>query len=388
MLGDVFRFAHSLGIQTCVGTETPLWIPDEVREKLRKQGRDPDDPAILPRSAGGCSKRVRRLHPLDFFWMWSPERPLDVAKSEADFRMICEVTKEMKAPWGVAVCGWGWLAEQFVNYHKTLPEEMAFSCINDKLGFAPVTPEFGKLEDRPRWCIPWMEDDTAMTCPQLFAGRVRKDAADAKRLGCTGLFAEHWRTRPISPNLAMLARSGWVQEENVGQPADIVGNVGVVTDMQVYPKRSLPTEDFYADWCQAEFGPTVGPQAAKIFARIDGHLPRPACWALGGIYKCSAGPGIIADPDERPWETVVREYAFVDELAALSPQVVGAGRGSDSTTGWACSATSGRWANSVAPARSWTGPWHAPNWPRRRRRPPRLPPRSTPAGDSWPTGTN
>jgi hypothetical protein len=80
--------------------------------------------------------------------------------------------------------------------------------------------------------------------------------------------------------------------------------------------RYLASEDFYADWCRVQFGPEAAPAAAAIFARIDGHLPRPSDWVNG--------PGGIK-PDPRPWEQVAKDYAFVDELAAVRPVVRGAG---------------------------------------------------------------
>jgi hypothetical protein len=325
LFGEAFRFGRRLGVQVCIGTETPFWVPAGVRAKIQQQGRDPDDPAVLRELCRGMFERIQRSHPVDYFWVWTPERALDVDKTEADLRMVAEVARAQDPPVGVAVSGWGWLAHQFTNFDRTLPRQMAFSCINDHLGFAPVTPEFGQLQERVRWCIPWMEDDTAMTVPQLFAGRVRKDAADARRLGCTGLMGIHWRTKVLAPNLAMLAQSGWDRHDHAGKPFDIVGTEGTVTNPRVYPQRSLPTDDFYADWCQAQFGPEVASQTARIFSRMDGRLPRPACWAPGGQYGSAAGPGIVGDPDPRPWESVAREYAFVDELAALRPQVSGAG---------------------------------------------------------------
>jgi len=80
--------------------------------------------------------------------------------------------------------------------------------------------------------------------------------------------------------------------------------------------RFLPVGDFYADWALAQFGPEVAEPAAKIFNEIDGRLPRPTNWVNG--------PGGIA-PDGRPWDEVAREFAFVDDLAALRPQVRGPG---------------------------------------------------------------
>ena len=324
LFADSFGFARRLGVNVCVGTETPFWVPDEVRAKLQQQGRNPDDPAVLRELCRGMFARIQRSHPVDYFWLWTPERDLDPAKTEADLRMICEVAEAQNPPVKVAVSGWGWLAHQFTHFDKSLPKEIAFSCINDGLGFTPVTPEFGKLQGRARWCIPWMEDDTDLTAPQLFAGRVRQDAAVAKRLGCTGLMGIHWRTKVIAPNLAMLAHSGWFVDESAATLRDVIGSEGTVAP-RIHKLRSQPAEDFYEDWCQAQFGASVGPAAAKIFARIDGRLPRPACWALDGKYGSSAGPGIVGDADKRPWETVAKEYAFVDEFAALRPQVTGPG---------------------------------------------------------------
>jgi len=81
-------------------------------------------------------------------------------------------------------------------------------------------------------------------------------------------------------------------------------------------ERFLPCADFYADWAASQFGPEVGAKAAALFEKLDGRLPRTSEWVNG--------PGGIK-PDSRPWEEVGKEYGFVDELAALRPQVRGAG---------------------------------------------------------------
>jgi len=325
MYSDAFGFARRMGVKVCIGSETPYWVPDEVSFKLKEQGRDPDDPAILRELCRGMFTRIMKSHPVDYFWLWTPERPLDPGKTQSDLQMIHDVAKEMDLPIGIAACGWGWLAHQFAAFDKTLPKDICFSCINEKLGFAPVTAEFGKLKNREHWCIPWMEDDTDMIAPQLWVGRVCKDAADAKRLGCTGLMGIHWRTKIIAPNLAMLARCGWKINENAIALRDVIGSSGTVA-IRVHRQRSRTADDYYADFCRAEFGPAVASQAAIIFSRMDGQLPRPACWALNGAYGQSAGPGVIGDADRRSWENVVRhEYAFVDEFALGRQKVVGAG---------------------------------------------------------------
>jgi hypothetical protein len=305
-----------------------------------------------------------------------------------------------------------------------------------------------------------MEDDPGLTAPQLWAGRMRKDAVDSLSYGCTGLLGIHWRTRVLGPNVSALAAAAWDQsffhkpDATPARPRTPEGPVGglhaqfpsnpiagtqdaplyqsVRYDVRAYnldvpngvytvtlkfcepfykepgkrvfgvklqgkqvidrldlfakvgqnkaldyefkdvrvgdgrlaidfvhqvefpsiaaivvegpavrkikcggaaykdyradwppaaggaggPDRYLPTDDFYADWALAHFGPEAAPAAAKIFARIDCHLPRPVDWVTG--------PGSIR-PDGRPWTEASKPYAFVDELAALRGQVHGAG---------------------------------------------------------------
>jgi hypothetical protein len=80
--------------------------------------------------------------------------------------------------------------------------------------------------------------------------------------------------------------------------------------------RFAPVDDFYADWAASEFGGEAGPAAAEIFARIDGRLPQVSVWA--------GGPGGLK-PDPRPWTEAAKDYAFVEELAAIEPRVTGEG---------------------------------------------------------------
>jgi hypothetical protein len=96
-------------------------------------------------------------------------------------------------------------------FDKVLPKEMPVSCINRQVGHAPVEPGFVDVEGRPQWAIPWLEDDPAMISPQLWVGRMRKDAADALAYGCTGLMGIHWRTRILGPNVSALAHAAWDQ---------------------------------------------------------------------------------------------------------------------------------------------------------------------------------
>ena len=79
----------------------------------------------------------------------------------------------------------------------------------------------------------------------------------------------------------------------------------------------MPVEDFYVDFARASFGDSVAVPAGRLFAKMDGvHMPQASDW--------KNGPGnLVANP--KPWSEVRSQYAFVDELAALRPQVKGSG---------------------------------------------------------------
>jgi hypothetical protein len=104
-------------------------------------------------------------------------------------------------------------------FDKVLPKEVAVSCINREVGRTPVDKGFAEVRGRGKWAIPWLEDDPALTSPQLWVGRMRRDAADARRYGCDGLMGIHWRTRVLGPAVSALAGAAWSQEAWSQPPA-------------------------------------------------------------------------------------------------------------------------------------------------------------------------
>jgi len=230
-LSDVFGFAKKLGIKTCIGTETPLTIPKAVRERLQAAGKDPADPKVVQEVYAGMFQRIKNTHPLDYYWFWTPEgwtwsgvKQEQIDATLADLKAAMAAAEEVKAPFTLATCGWVLGPQQdralFDNF---LPKKMPMSCINRQVGHAPVEPGFANVEGRPKWAIPWMEDDPALNSPQLWVGRMRKDAADARAYGCTGLMGIHWRTRELGPNVAALAHAAW--DQSGWNPADGPGAV-------------------------------------------------------------------------------------------------------------------------------------------------------------------
>ncbi len=218
-LNEAFEYAHTLGVKTCVGTETPLIIPNAVKKRIKSMGRDPSEPAVVQELYEGMFQRIARAYPLDYYWFWTPEdwtwgNPKDerVEATLADFRAAIAAAKKVRAPFTLATCGWvlGPPKDRAL-FDNSLPKEMPMSCINRNVGFAPVEPGFARVQGRPKWAIPWLEDDPAMIIPQLWAGRMRRDAADALAYGCTGLLGIHWRTRILGPNVSALAHAAWEQ---------------------------------------------------------------------------------------------------------------------------------------------------------------------------------
>lgn len=456
LLRDAFTFARSLGIKTCIGTETPLVVPREVRRRLGV-----DDPAApisqedILRLYEGIFTRIARAHPVDYYWFWTPENwTWEGVKKDAvqatvdDVLTAIQAAKNVRAPFALATCGWV-LGPQYDRalFDQILPKDMPLSCINRQVGFEPVEPGFAHVHGRPKWAIPWLEDDPALHSPQLWVGRMRRDAVDALRYGCTGLMGIHWRTRILGPNVSALAKAAWEQtswaqaaEKTEGvlggnvvtyEGAEIAGTdddplyrsvryglrayrfkvpneiytvtlklcephydvaekrvfgvtlqgkqvlehmdvlavagkntaldksyegievtdgmleVGFTSEIEMpcvaalvvqgpgYVRKVncggpayndfsadmasseefMPVGDFYADWARAHFGEPVGAAAAAIFEAVDCKLPRPSNWI--------GGPGGYA-PEARPWTEVEKDYAFVEQFAALRDQVNGA----------------------------------------------------------------
>ena len=218
-MGQVFAQARALGVKTCVGTETPLTIPKPVQEHLRQQGKDPKDPAVVRELYEGMFRHIAKTMPVDYYWLWTPEnwtwkgnKPEELAATVTDINAALAALNKIGKPFTLATCGWvlGPQSDR-AALDKLLPPECPMSCINRQVGHAPDEPGFAKVSNRPKWVIPWMENDPNLVAPQPWAGRMRTDAVDARLLGCTGLLGIHWRTKQMMFNIAALADAAWDQ---------------------------------------------------------------------------------------------------------------------------------------------------------------------------------
>ena len=331
MFHAAFAEARALGVKTCVGNETPLTIPNPVQERLRKLGKDPRDPKVVQEVYRGIFARIARAYPVDYYWLWTPEHwtwkgntPEEYQDTITDIGAALAALKELGDPFTLATSGWvlGPKKDR-TALDRYLPRNIPMSCISRIVGHVTIEPGFAAITDRPKWAIPWMENDPNLVAPQPWVGRMRYDAATALNYGCTGLLGIHWRTKIMAMNVAALSGAGWDQswtlknfkpEKPIDDPRDSAIGFRPAKRGGSNRVRTMPgVEAFYDDFARASFGGEVGAAAGKILARIDGvTLPDPARWIRG--------PGGII-PNPVPWSAVKHDYAFVDELAALRPVI-------------------------------------------------------------------
>jgi hypothetical protein len=335
--GDFFSealsYAKQWGVKVCIGTETPMTVPNKVKERLVAQNLNPADSSVVRQLLyEGSFEWIKKHYPVDYYWLWTPEswtwsgntqQQLD--ETLADMQSALRALDNVKPGFGLVTCGWVLGPQQDrALFDQYLPKNIPFSCINRGCGGTPIDAGFVDIQGRSKWAIPWLEDDPTMILPQLWAGRMRRDAADALAYGCDGLIGIHWRTQSISQNIAALARAGWEQKGwNTG-----LGRILTKEEAEKnvdLPKRDLDATDFYVDWARSEFGEEAAGQLAELFVRLDGTspdnkekrlLPNPATWM--------DGPGGL-NPDTIAWEQRAERYVFVDEMASYRPLIKGKG---------------------------------------------------------------
>ena len=330
---DAFSFARCLGVRTCLGTEAPLTIPGAVQERLRAQGKNPADPAAVREVYEGTFRRIMASHPLDYYWLWTPEswgyagnNPEQYQATVADIKLAHEALRNVGAPFKLATSGWVLgPAHDRAAFDRDLPKDVPMSALSRVIGHGILDPAYERIAGREKWAIPWLESDgvQGLTGMQLYAGRMRRDAADAAAYGCTGLIGLHWRTEILAPNVSALAMAAWDQSWNpkAGTPPQ-----PLPSQLRIQPgengfeewarERYLPCGDFYADWARANFGPEAADPIARLFTEIDGRVP------LATLDGCPVAP---IDADATPWATVAARFTFVDAMEKLRPSVRGAG---------------------------------------------------------------
>jgi hypothetical protein len=224
--GEAFQYAKQLGIRTGVGFE-PYKIPDEIFRATPPEGRLPGDtktrgPRIDPESVTAEDILEARLanlleaYPMvDYVWLWEDEgmswdsQKGNVPLSVTPFKQAYNFLKRHAPEKRLVISGWGGVVRHFADFHKALPEDIVFSSLSDNLGWDPVSEEYGKLEGRERWPIPWLEDDPGMWMPQFHVARFVRDMDLAEQYGCQGLLGIHWRHRIMDVDAGFQSGYSW-----------------------------------------------------------------------------------------------------------------------------------------------------------------------------------
>jgi len=259
MFRQAFGYARKFGVKTCIGTETPLKIPKAMQEKLKADGKDISNQAVVKDVYEGMFTRIQKVYPVDYYWLWTPEgwtwggnKPEQYEATVKDINAALEALAALGNPFTLATCGWV-LGPQHdrTALDGVLPKAVPMSCISRQVGHAAIEAGFANIQGRPKWSIPWMENDPNLIAPQPWVGRMRYDAADSLRLGCSGLIGIHWRTKAMAHNVSALASAAWdqpwvpgdfdrtlVKPENSEEKGAVVGAVGGIAS-----SFSAPVDD-------------------------------------------------------------------------------------------------------------------------------------------------
>ncbi len=225
--GDAFRYAQKLGIRTGVGFE-PYQIPDEIFRatppEAHFKSKDPKvpGPRIDAESVAARDILEARLGNLletypsvDYVWLWEDEamnwasQKENVPLSVAPYRQAYDFLKRHAPEKRLVISGWGGVVRHFAQFHRQLPLDVIFASLSDNLGWDPVSEEYGKLGERERWPIPWLEDDPAMWLPQFHVHRGANDLDLAEKYGCQGVLGIHWRNRIMNADAGFQSRASW-----------------------------------------------------------------------------------------------------------------------------------------------------------------------------------
>ena len=171
----------------------------------------PSDEEVL-RIYEGIFRRVMKTHPLDYFWLWTAETEgVNYPTLLKELQLARQALRNLGDPFRLAISGWGNVGEQFHHLDRDLPKDIVFSSLGPDGGRDPVDPAYKDL-NRPKWAIPWFENDGEFLGTVLKVGWMRADAKLARDYNCTGLIGLQWRTQPITLQAAALAQAGWSQQ--------------------------------------------------------------------------------------------------------------------------------------------------------------------------------
>jgi hypothetical protein len=282
LMRQVFNYAKSLGIKTCVGIEVAnqLDFARDVANSFPMEDRYEDGRLIQPSSPSARKVLTARLKALfdtypmcDYYGLWQSEagvfrttggspHPDDVAlrdrlraqyfslePSDADYiswlRLADEIVGELKPNARLVTSGWG--------------SEAVFACADELLGdrficssIAPYEPrlalqsgglDFYRSTAKEKWNVTWAETDQHMWVmqPKLDATAEVVDRLEAD--GVSGVMVLHWNTLFCDINLGFYASQCW--------------------------SPSPAPEEFRRQWAASLYGPDCAQSVVATFAALE-----------------------------------------------------------------------------------------------------------------------
>jgi len=323
MFKEAFGLAKTIGVKTCLGTELTMGLEpagpevgyDWVRvmpPDLQDRYANPQDPDTVREVYKTAFERIMTTHDLDYYWLWSWEvwslwgiSNEQIQAFKDDMNRAQEALTQLGNPFQIGHAGWilGTVDDP-AEFDTTFPYEAPFHGLWDAAqGFEYLNAA------RIKWPATWMEEDWGLGQPQLEASRVYVDVKAAWDKNCDGMIAKHWRTKALLANAVSLRDILWC-----------FGPTGSPISKGVPSNQADWIDAVYLDWATRQFGPEVASSIANILAPIDNAGEG----AIPAILEWEGPPGAIKR-NSANWSSEQSKYAFVDDLVALRPSIVGTG---------------------------------------------------------------
>lgn len=325
LLGQITSNAHKLGIKVCVGSESPVWIPAQAQARLEAVKNSDQAKEIYQ----GIFTWLKKNASIDYFWLWTPENWIWNGNTEEQYKKVeKDISQAIQAldntgnAFQLATCGWVIGPQQDrLAWDAILPLGAPIANISRFVGHAALDSGFSIIRNRPKWAIPWFENDPDLVAYQPWVKRMRFDAVEARQKGCSGLIGIHWRTKILSVNILALAQAGWDQSWNT-MPA-LPSNFSSWNDEM---NRQMPAMDFYLDFAKNQFGENMADRVAKILEKADGFTTmfNPEKPDFVSTTAWINGPGGLRTIS-KSWDSMEKKYSFVQEFNASRPYIKGKG---------------------------------------------------------------
>ena len=309
-----FSYARKLGVKTAIGLEMTLTrgghpiISDELKARIS----NPTSDATIKDIYKGVFTRIKRAHPLDYFWLWMDEnQEISEADALSEVPLAIQAYNEIgKADFELAFSGW-----DTPVFLENIAPNAAFAgyCADGEAG------GFEELKTTKKWPITWAEEDWGIIQPQTEVRNAVLHAKAAINTNSEGYHAQIWRSRAPSKELNAMRLLQWAY-----------GPTGSPVNKSLPSNNDSIVNSAYLYWCTKQFGSEVAQAVSKILAPMDiayyaisGGLPKPVFWDTDSGDHDEAPGAIMAN--SASWSTEQSKYAFVGQLETLRSQVVGAG---------------------------------------------------------------